>query len=527
MSTMAKGGRGGAGRGDGAGARGNRGARKPRDATDPTRRATDTGACVELGKNIFTISSGNKARDGDTLRTTKEAMILYIGTHYGEDISKEFGTGVMTVLTIPPLDPAIATRQAQRVQAHETRLKHKIANLEDQQAAILAAIAADPTDRTVLREKMEVEDAISKAEFELTEDLEIAYTLDEKAERSNVFRTHREDEQRLISNRGKVYALTLGQCTQALKDKLKEDGDWEDIAEKYDSIRLLKLIEKYVLKQTESHYPYLAVQEEMRSMLNFSQGEDMTLGMYYEKFNTRVAIAESAGCTFMTETLLDTETELLHPGTPYESLIPTEKARVEKTARDKYLAVLYFMRSGKRHVQLQNDIKNDHAKGVENSFPPTVAAAMQIMNDFKPVITEAQRQVSLGTAFAQTSSKKSSKGRLTDEQWNALTPDEKKKLLEKRKAEKAKKDAAAEGGTPAKSKKSSADDDDSSVKSTKSMADLEKDNARLKRQLKSTKAALVTTISEGDESDLSDDEGSSSFNAALVLVSERYPSLHN
>ena len=87
---MAKGGRGGAGRGDGAGARGNRGARKPRDSADPTRRATEMGACVELGKNIFTISSGNKARDGDTLRTTKEAMILYIGTHYGEDTSKEF-----------------------------------------------------------------------------------------------------------------------------------------------------------------------------------------------------------------------------------------------------------------------------------------------------------------------------------------------------------------------------------------------------------------------------------------------------
>ena len=183
---MAKGGRGGAGRGDGAGARGNRGARKPRDTTDLTRRVGETGACVELGKNIFTISSGNKARDGDTLRTTKEAMILYIGTHYGEDISKEFGTGVMTVVTIPPLDPAIATRQAQRVQAHRIRLNRKTANLEDQQVAILAAIVADPTDRAVLREKMEVEDAISKAEFELTAELEIAYTLDEKAERSNV-----------------------------------------------------------------------------------------------------------------------------------------------------------------------------------------------------------------------------------------------------------------------------------------------------------------------------------------------------
>ena len=73
--------------------------------------------------------------------------------------------------------------------------------------------------------------------------------------------------------------LTTGKCTQALKDKLKEDATWATILDSYDSIGLLTLIEKYVLKQTESNYPYLAVQEESRSMLNFSQGNDMTLGM--------------------------------------------------------------------------------------------------------------------------------------------------------------------------------------------------------------------------------------------------------
>ena len=64
--------------------------------------------------------------------------------------------------------------------------------------------------------------------------------------------------------------LTIGQCTQALKDKLKEDATWDTISDLYDPIGLLALIKKYVLKQTESHYPYLAVQEEMRSMLNFA-----------------------------------------------------------------------------------------------------------------------------------------------------------------------------------------------------------------------------------------------------------------
>jgi hypothetical protein len=48
------------------------------------------GACAALGNHIFTISSGNKARDGDTLCTTKEAMVTYFGTTLGEETSKKW-----------------------------------------------------------------------------------------------------------------------------------------------------------------------------------------------------------------------------------------------------------------------------------------------------------------------------------------------------------------------------------------------------------------------------------------------------
>ena len=77
---MGRGGRGGPGRGNGSAGKG-RGGRKSKDLTVPARCSSKIGACAKLGGNIFTISSGNKARDGDMLRTTKEAMVLYIGTH--------------------------------------------------------------------------------------------------------------------------------------------------------------------------------------------------------------------------------------------------------------------------------------------------------------------------------------------------------------------------------------------------------------------------------------------------------------
>jgi hypothetical protein len=115
---MGKGaGRGGkGGRGFGSAGRG-KGGRKSGDPAVP-RRAGETGACADLGSHVFTVSSGNKARDGDTLRTTKEAMVTYIGTNFGEDTSKEFATGVPIVLSVPPQDPAIITCHAARVLSH-------------------------------------------------------------------------------------------------------------------------------------------------------------------------------------------------------------------------------------------------------------------------------------------------------------------------------------------------------------------------------------------------------------------------
>lgn len=66
--------------------------------------------------SLSTLNSGNKARDGYTLCTTKEAMVMYIGTNFGEDTSKEFITGVPIVLIVAPQDSAIIAR-------HNIRLK--------------------------------------------------------------------------------------------------------------------------------------------------------------------------------------------------------------------------------------------------------------------------------------------------------------------------------------------------------------------------------------------------------------------
>ena len=91
---------------------------------------------------------------------------------------------------IPPQDQAITTQHATRVAAYRQQLNAKIINLTDQQVAIDLAIVANATDKAALKEKMKVEDILAKANFDLTEDLEVFLTMDEKAEHSNVYHTH-------------------------------------------------------------------------------------------------------------------------------------------------------------------------------------------------------------------------------------------------------------------------------------------------------------------------------------------------
>ena len=140
----------------------------------------------------------------------------------------------------------------------------------------------------------------------------------------------------------------MGQCTVPLKDKMKEDSDWQDIDDKYNHIRLLLLIEKTVLKQTESKNPYQRVQDEMRALLNFQQAPGMNNNDYYEKTANRVEITRNAGGVFYTPMLLDLESQEKY-SQDYEDLTSeTEKSDVRRITQDKYLATLYIRRLYRR-----------------------------------------------------------------------------------------------------------------------------------------------------------------------------------
>ena len=218
------------GRGGGRGAKAGRGhGRKKSEATGLPSRSGEVGACVELGNNIFTLGVNSKSKDGDKLRKTGKAVAIYIGRHFGDELQKEFEFGKKTVRQVPAYDAAVVTRHAQKVAADTLRLTTHIASLQTHLVTIEAAIAADVGNLDLVTKKIEIEEKIASGNDKLLEDIDIdkCMTGEEAKLWDSAHRSYREDEQKLIKDSGKVYALILGQCTQTLLEALQEDDDWD------------------------------------------------------------------------------------------------------------------------------------------------------------------------------------------------------------------------------------------------------------------------------------------------------------
>ncbi len=240
----------GCGGNSGCGGRGQGGRGRGASATVP-RKASEVGACNDLEGHIFTIGSGNKGKDGDMLRTSMEKMSTYIGTKYGDEAAQGWISGKKITPAEPVHSQAIKDRHAARVKATKERIELKFRGLRAEKTAIQDEIDNSTSiDQGLLKEMREFDDKIAKGEIELANEVEMKLTKDEKISYANAWRTHRETTESLKKSRGKVYSLLLGQCSQVLVDKMKQDTDWVIISESFDPILLFKLIEKFVL----SHY---------------------------------------------------------------------------------------------------------------------------------------------------------------------------------------------------------------------------------------------------------------------------------
>jgi hypothetical protein len=110
---------------------------------------------------------------------------------------------------------------AQAVDATVTKM---VTSIQNQFDVIEGLLLLMPTDLTLLKSQMEVDNKLELASFELLDVVEVKTTADESMAFNNAWRTYHERMDYLVRSRWKVYSLVLGQCN-VLLDKMRQDAD--------------------------------------------------------------------------------------------------------------------------------------------------------------------------------------------------------------------------------------------------------------------------------------------------------------
>ena len=281
---------------------------------------------------------GHKAA-ADQMRTSWEKLVQYVGTNYGQDISNELQNKTTVTLPEPTHTQAVLARHATK----ELMIRNGQACIQNarlsQQVILEAAVTAGLDPEAPMKLAI-LENEIAQGDFKQNKEVPIKMTDSEKTQYSNEWRTYRERNAQLSKHRGQAFSLILGQCTQLLQDKMKQDVDWNAVSISYNPLDLYRLIEKTILAQTEDQYPFATVYDQEISFYAFRQ-ETLSNPQWYERFNTKVDVGAAIGVTRQHKVLLEYVAMELH-NSAFTSLMAAQQQAVREDTEERYISYTFL-----------------------------------------------------------------------------------------------------------------------------------------------------------------------------------------
>ncbi len=246
-------------------------------------RTKKVGLCKDLEGNIFDYGTKTAA---DLMRTTQEKLIQYVGTKFGGDIANKLQNRTTVVIPPPTYSIAVMARHAARETLVCGQQNNLLAANQAKKVIIMRRITSNPSDLNLPIKLAELENKISQLNYNIAQDVEVHLAEHKKNEYRLERKTHADQTNKLVTHREQVYALIVGQCTQLLLDKLKQDPTWSAVSKSYDPLALYAIIKRIILKQMDDQYPFAAIHKQVLAVHSMKQGT-LTNAQWYEHFNTR------------------------------------------------------------------------------------------------------------------------------------------------------------------------------------------------------------------------------------------------
>ncbi len=163
----------------------------------------------------------------------------------------------------------------------------------------------------------------------------------------------------LRGNMAAIFAVAIGQCSEAMKAKLKSLKEYEARSKKNDCHWLFKNILSITLQFDQRRNGYLAIMEAHQNFLNCKQSQDQSIEEYLEALTLWADTIEYHGGTFV-------ENYMLAAATAPDGMARTESER-RNAARDETLAMALIRgadptRYGTLIAELSNQPVRDWSK---------------------------------------------------------------------------------------------------------------------------------------------------------------------
>jgi hypothetical protein len=280
-----------------------------------------TGNCTELQGQIFDCSDYKQA---DTFVYTHKRISEYVGAEYrnGGDISSSLLNETKFEISVPPT-PEVVNPEALTPQEHTEKLIFK-----------------GLIDSYIKR----------------------VSTLD--------------------GNTQKAYHLIIGQCTNLLQSKLKQQAQWSDISQSQDGIALITLIKTITFKFEDQKFLPLALYQSKANLYALRQS-NMTNNKYLQRFQNLVDVASAYNGQLYDQSILNIIIKKRHTGLAYEAPTDEQKLDVNSSVSELYQATMFLHQSDcRQYGKLLEELENDFTKG-NDDYPQTLVKAYHLLCEYK------------------------------------------------------------------------------------------------------------------------------------------------
>jgi Reverse transcriptase (RNA-dependent DNA polymerase)/Zinc knuckle len=179
----------------------------------------------------------------------------------------------------------------------------------------------------------------------------------------------------LTSNLATVHAVIWGQCSEAMKAKMKALKGYKEKTEANDCFWFLKQLKAVTMQFDEKRYKFMSLLDARTSMLNCKQLQGQTASDYLEVLRGWADTIEYHGGTVAENYTLIDEKDTT-------GKVRTESER-KMMARDRTLATLFIRRADPtRYGTLLADLSNNYAMG-KDDYPADLTAAYSLLVNYK------------------------------------------------------------------------------------------------------------------------------------------------